>query len=144
MNMDRSLTRISIILAALGVIVSAYMTIYKLTDNQTMCFGSGDCSVVNSSVYSEVYSIPVALVGVLGYGMILGVLTLAGRWGLLHDNAVLIAFGVCLAGFLFTVYLIYVEVALIRALCPFCVASQVIMSVLFGLSVIRLVRKPAE
>ncbi|MFH1185394.1 MAG: vitamin K epoxide reductase family protein [Chloroflexota bacterium] len=142
--MDRWLTRISIVLAALGVLVSAYMTVYKLTDNQTMCLGSGDCSVVNSSVYSEVYGIPVALVGVFGYGAILGILTLAGRWGFLRDDGVLIAFGLCLAGFIFTVYLIYVEVALIRALCPFCVASQLIMTVLCVLSVIRLVREPAE
>ena len=142
--MDHSLRRISIVLAVLGVLVSSYMTIFKLTDNQTMCLGSGDCSVVNSSAYSEVYGIPVALVGVLGYGAILGTLTLAGRWGFLRENAVLIAFGLCLAGFMFTVYLIYVEVALIRALCPFCIASQLTMTVLFALSVVRLLREPAE
>ena len=78
--MDRSLTRLSIVLAALGMLVSGYLTIYKLTDSQTMCLGSGDCSIVNSSVYSEVYGIPVALVGVFGYAAILDVLTrLRGR-----------------------------------------------------------------
>ena len=57
------------------MLVSAYMTVYKLTDNQRMCLGNGGCSVVNSSVYSEVYGIPVALVGLIGYGFILSALS---------------------------------------------------------------------
>ena len=141
--MDRTLTRISMILAALGVLVSIYMTIYKLTDNQTMCLGNGGCSIVNSSVYSEVYGIPVAVVGVLGYAAILGVLALSTRLGFLRDYSVMIAFGLCLAGLIFTLYLIYVEVALIHALCPFCISSQVIMTLLFAVSVVRLVREPS-
>ena len=52
--MDKSLYRISIGLAILGVLVSIYMTIFKLTDNASMCLGNGGCSVVNSSIYSEV------------------------------------------------------------------------------------------
>ena len=124
------------------MLVSAYMTIYKLTDNQTMCLGNGGCSVVNSSVYSEVYGIPVALVGFLGYAAILAVLIVSSRSTLLGSNASLYVFGLCLAGFIFTVYLIYVEIALIRALCPFCLASQAIMTLLFAISVILLIREP--
>jgi uncharacterized membrane protein len=142
--MDRLLTRTSIVLAGLGFLVSGYMTVYKLTDNQTMCLGNGGCSVVNSSVYSEVYGVPVALVGVAGYAAILLVLAMPRLRQDLRQNAVMISFGLCLAGFLFTVYLIYVEIALIRALCPFCIASQLIMTALFTLSVIRLVREPAD
>ena len=124
------------------MLVSAYMTVYKLTDNQTMCLGNGGCSIVNSSVYSEVYGIPVALVGFLGYSAILAVLLFSSRSTFLGSNASLIVFGLCLTGFLFTVYLIYVEIALIRALCPFCLASQAIMTLLFAASVIVLVRQP--
>ena len=142
--MDRTLTRISKVLAVLGLLVASYMTVYKWTDNQTMCLGNGGCSAVNSSVYSEIYGIPVALVGVLGYAVILAALVLAGRLAFLRRNGVLIVFGLCLAGFIFTVYLIYVEIALIHALCPFCIVSQLIMSVLFALAVIRLVREPIE
>ena len=56
----------------------------------------------------------------------------------------LVNFGLCLAGFLFTVYLIYVEIALIHALCPFCLASQAIMTLLFAAAVVRLVREPVD
>jgi uncharacterized membrane protein len=132
----------SIALAALGVLVSAYMTIYKLTDNRSMCLGNGGCSVVNSSIYSEVYGIPVAAIGMAGYGAILVTLLLQGRSGFFEDNAVMLVFGLVLAGFLFTLYLIYVELALIHALCPFCITSQVSMTILFILSVTRLAREP--
>jgi uncharacterized membrane protein len=142
--MDHTLTKISIALAALGLLVAGYMTIYKLTDNQTMCLGSGGCSVVNSSIYSQVYGIPVALVGVLGYATILGILILETRRAIPESSGVLIAFGICLTGFIFTAYLIYVEIALIHALCPFCITSQVIMILIFILSIVRLAREPAQ
>ena len=51
-------------------------------------------------------------------------------------------FGFALLGFLFTLYLVFVEVAILKAYCPFCVASQVTMTLIFILSVIRLVREP--
>jgi uncharacterized membrane protein len=140
--MDRWLRRISIALAVLGILVSTYMTVFKLTDNQGMCLGDGGCSVVNNSIYSEAYGVPVAAIGMGGYAAILAALLLPGRSTFLEDNAIMLVFGLTLAGFVFTLYLIYVEFALIHALCPFCITSQVSMTILFILSVIRLVREP--
>ena len=142
--MDRSLYRISIGLAILGILVSIYMTIFKLTENASMCLGNGGCSVVNSSIYSEVSGIPVALIGVGGYLAILALLLIENRISLLKQNGPLFIFGLSLVGFLFTLYLVYVEIALIHALCPFCLTSQVTMTILFILSVILLVRQPSN
>ncbi len=140
--MDKRLYQASIFLAVIGLLVSLYMTIYKVTDNDAMCLGSGDCATVNASRYSEVYGIPVALFGVLGYGAILGLNLVENRTEFLRHNAILFAFGLALAGFLFTLYLIYVEFAWIKALCPFCIVSQITMTILFIVSVIRLIRQP--
>jgi uncharacterized membrane protein len=140
--MDKWLYRASLVLVVIGVLVSIYMTIYKLTDNNSMCLGSGDCSRVNSSAYSEIYHIPVALVGVAGYLVLLGLHLLEKRNDFLRQNATLLLFGVALTGFLFTLYLIYVEIAILSALCPFCVTSQTVMTIIFIISVIRLVRQP--
>ena len=142
--MQQTLARTSVILAILGLAVAVYMTVFKLTDNAKMCLGNGGCSIVNNSVYSEVYGVPVAVVGALGYAAILAVLTLSGRSSFLARNATLLFFGLSLAGFLFTVYLIYVEIVLIHALCPFCLASQIIMTLLFAAAVVRLVREPID
>ena len=142
--MNKTLYRISIGLAILGILVSVYMTIFKLTENQKMCLGNGGCSVVNSSSYSEVSGIPVALIGVGGYLVILAILLIENRIRFFKQNGTLIVFGLSLVGFLFTLYLIYVELALIHALCPFCVTSQITMTILFILSVIRLARQPSN
>lgn len=141
--MDKRLVRVSLVLTALGVLVSIYMTIYKITENNAMCLGSGDCSTVNASKYSEVFGgFPVAGVGVIGYLSILGAHLLETRGKLSRENATLGLFGITLVGFLFTVYLVYIEVAVIKALCPFCVASQIVMTLIFIVSVIRLFKSP--
>jgi uncharacterized membrane protein len=140
--MEKRYRQIITALAIIGLLVSIYMTIYKLTDNDAMCIGSGGCSVVNSSRYSEVNGIPVAVLGVFGYAAILGLLFLENRPGFFQENGTMMLFGVTLTGFLFTLYLIYVEVALIKAYCPFCLTSQAVMTIIFIISVIRLVRQP--
>jgi uncharacterized membrane protein len=140
--MDKRLTQVTIALAVIGLLVSIYMMIYKITGNDSMCIGSGGCSVVNASRYSEVNGIPVAALGIVGYAAILGVLWLERRPGFFKTNGSMIFFGLSLMGFLFTVWLIYVEIALIKAYCPFCLTSQAVMTVIFILSVIRVVRQP--
>ena len=143
--MDRRLSRSEITLIALaiiGLLVSVYMTIYKITSNDNMCIGSKDCSVVNASRYSELYGIPVAVFGVLGYAAILAVLLFERNPGFLNQNGTMLLFGLSLTGFLFTLYLIFLEIALIKAYCPFCIASQATMTLIFILSVIRVVRQP--
>ena len=140
--MNKWLYRISIALALLGLAVSIYMTMFKLTDNESMCIGNGGCSKVNSSVYAEVYGIPVAVFGIGGYAVIAALLFMEDRNQFLEQNGTMVVFGLALIGFLFTLYLIYVELALIHALCPFCVTSQITMTILFILSIIRLARQP--
>jgi uncharacterized membrane protein len=140
--MDNRLRKIIIGLAILGLLVSIYMTIYKVTNNEAMCIGSGGCSVVNASRYSEVNGIPVALIGVGGYAAILALLFLEQRPGFFQDNGTMMLFGISLVGFLFTLYLIVVEVFFIKAYCPFCLTSQGVMTIIFILSVARMVKQP--
>jgi uncharacterized membrane protein len=144
--MEKRLSQLAIALTVVGLLVSMYMTIYKITSNDSMCIGSKDCSVVNASRYSEVniagIRIPVAVLGVGGYAAILAVLLFERRADFLQQNGSLVFFGLSLMGFLFTLYLIYVEIALIKAYCPFCIASQTVMTIIFVLSVIRVVRQP--
>jgi uncharacterized membrane protein len=140
--MDKWLYRISLVLTLIGVLVSIYMTIYKVTSNDALCLGSGDCSTVNASRYSEVYGIPVASVGIAGYLSILLVLWYERFDKFFLKNGPLLVFGMSLTGFLFTLYLIYIESAILRAICPFCLLSQISMTVIFFLSITRLIRQP--
>jgi uncharacterized membrane protein len=140
--MDKWLYKASLVLVVIGILVSVYMTIYKLTDNNAMCLGNGGCSIVNASVYSEIFGLPVGLVGVGGYAAILLLHLLENRDDFMRRNGILFIFGLALTGFVFTVYLIYVEFAILKALCPFCLTSQIAMTIIFIISVIRLVRQP--
>ncbi len=140
--MDKWLYRASIALMTLGLLVSIYMTVYKLTSNDSMCLGSGDCHTVNASQYSEVNGIPVAVIGILGYAAMLAVMYFETRNRFFKENGTLMVFGMALTGFIFTVWLVYVEVALLKAICPFCVTSQVSMTLIFILAVVRLIKQP--
>ena len=51
--MDKWLYRISLIFVVVGLLVSIYMTIYKVTSNDALCLGSGDCSTVNTTSSNE-------------------------------------------------------------------------------------------
>ena len=76
--------------------------------------------------------------------MIAALLFMEDRNRFLKQNGSMLVFGLALIGFLFTLYLIYAELALIKALCPFCVTSQITMTILFILSIIRLARQPVN
>ena len=140
--MDKRLRQLTIALTIIGLLVSIYMTIFKLTDNQSMCIGSKGCGVVNASRYSEINGIPVAILGVIGYVSILALLFLENQPGFFQENGSMILFGVTLVGFLFTLWLVYVEVALIKAYCPFCITSQLAMTLIFVFTVIRAIKQP--
>ncbi len=138
--MDKWLYRASAALAIVGLAVSIYMTIYKLSGNDGMCLGSGDCSTVNASVFSEVNGIPVAVFGIVGYAAILIAHFYEDKMEFLRRNGAMLIFGMSLTGFLFTLWLVYVELAILKAICPFCVTSQVAMTLIFIVAVARLIR----
>jgi uncharacterized membrane protein len=138
---DRYLAWSVAILAILGAIDSTYLLIYKLTGNNRMCLGNGGCHNVNFSPYSEIYGIPISLIGLLAYLVMLAVVLLEPRMKLLQENGPLILFGMGLTGLAFSVYLTYLELYVIHAVCPFCVASAIIILLMFIVAIIRLVKQ---
>jgi uncharacterized membrane protein len=141
---DRSLRLASIFIAVLGAADALYLLIYKYSSNDRMCLGSGDCATVNYSPYSEIYGIPIALLGLLAYLVLLAILVLEPRVRLLRENGPLAVFGISLAGVAFSAYLTYIELFVIFAVCPFCVVSAVTMTLIFILAIIRLVKQNAS
>jgi uncharacterized membrane protein len=123
-------------LALLGLADSAYLAYVKLTNQLASCSNLGDCETVNSSRFSEIGGIPIALLGAVGYVLILAAVAL-DRPGA-SESPRYAFFGLTLIGSLYSLYLSYLEVFVLRAVCPFCAASTVIMFVLLGLSVKRL------
>jgi len=133
----------SIAFTALGLAVSLYMTILKYWGGERMCIGNGGCQTVSESPYAIIAGVPVAVFGIIGYLALLVMLVLELRGGkFFKKNATLLTFGMAVLGFVFTLYLVYLEIFVIKALCPFCLTSQITMTILFILAVIRLVKQP--
>ncbi len=125
-------------LALVGLLDSAYLAYVKLANQLASCSGIGDCETVNSSRFSEIGGVPIALLGAAGYVLILASVAVdrpGGRW---EDAGRYSFFGLTLIGTLYSLYLTYIEVFVLRAVCPFCVASAVVMVALFVLSIGRL------
>lgn len=136
--MDKGFKWASIVTAILGGLDAAYLLIYKLTSAQAMCLGSGDCATVNASRYSEIFGIPVSLLGLLAYLAIIGIHALETRSRFFEQNGNLLIFGLSLAGVVFSAYLTYIGLYVIDAVCPFCVASAIFITLIFVLSIVRL------
>ncbi|HEX7541840.1 MAG TPA: vitamin K epoxide reductase family protein [Anaerolineales bacterium] len=131
----------TIALACLGVLDATYLLVYKLTNNNAMCLGNGGCHDVNFSSYSEIGGIPVSVFGIVTFLVIAGILLLEPRLKIAKENGALAIFGISLAGVAFTAYLTWLEIYVIHAICPFCVASAVIITLIFILAIIRLIKQ---
>ena len=132
------------VLACLGVLDAVYLLIYKLTGNNGMCWGNGGCHDVNFSPYSEIGGIPVSVFGIIAFVFIASILLLEARLRIAEENGPLAIFGISLAGVAFMAYLTWLEIYVIHAICPFCVASAVIIALIFILAVIRLINQTAH
>ena len=134
----------SVILAVIGLIDSIYLSWEKIFHVEVFCGGSGDCQTVANSPYSEIAGIPIAFLGVGVYIVIIALLYLEGRGTFWRQNSPLIIFGLTLAGTIYSIFLTYLEIAVIYAICPYCVISAVVMTLLFIVAIIRLFRDSSE
>lgn len=139
---DSKLRTIAAILAVIGLLDSLYLTWAKLTHTAVICGGSTECQTVNDSPYAEIAGIPISLLGMGAYIVILGLLYLENRGEIWAEYSRMFLFGITLVGVLYSAYLTYIEVAVIYAICPYCVVSAVVMLLLFVIAIIRLVRIP--
>lgn len=134
------LRRASIVLSIVGLLVALYLVYFKINPSSALCTGAGDCEAVNASVYSEIRGIPMAVLGALAYAFLIGVLVLESRSSFLEEWGPLVVFGTALIGVLYSAYLTYIEVAVIHKICPYCVTSAIVMTIIFVLSIVRLRR----
>jgi uncharacterized membrane protein len=128
----------ALILSAVGLADSAYLAFLKLTEQIVACGDVGDCQAVNNSPYAVVGGVPVALLGTAGYLLILAAVWIDRPGSAWAEAGRTAFFGLTLIGVLYSLYLTYIELFVLRAVCPFCVLSAVVMGVLFVLSIARL------
>jgi uncharacterized membrane protein len=120
-----------VVLSALGIFVSGYLSVKRLTGGSLACSRWAQCDVVNNSVYAKIYGVPVAFIGLVGYFLLLGLaLAALQTWGPTQRRVLAISFLLALGGFGFSAYLTYIELFVIEAICNWCVTSAVLIALL--------------
>jgi uncharacterized membrane protein len=123
------------VLALVGLAIAGYLTWVHYAGLQPFCVGGGgSCERVQTSQWANLGGVPVALLGLIGYAAIL--LTLAFPEEAGRSAAAFIT----LVGFGFSAWLTYVELVKIDAICQWCAASAVVMTLLAIISVTRVLR----
>lgn len=131
---EGTLRRAIAFFAALGIGIAAYIAIAEAGGDSPVCLAGGSgCRTVADSSYSEVGGVNIAIFGVIGYALLLASAFFA------NDAARLGGFLVALGGFGYSIFLTYIEIFKIEAICQWCVASAVLMTIIFLLQATRLI-----
>lgn len=130
---DRPLRVATAALAAAGAGIAGYLVVERYSGGVISCT-TGGCETVQSSSYSELVGIPVAVLGLVAYLTILMLVFLRGE----AAHAALLS--VALAGVAFSGYLLWAQAVPIGAFCDWCLASDAVMTGIALVSLLRLWR----
>jgi uncharacterized membrane protein len=129
---ERTLRLGSAAIALAGIGVATYIAVAEAGGNSPACLAGGSgCETVADSEYSHLLGVNVAVYGIVGYVLLLASTFIpgdAGRFG---------GFLLALIGFGFSAYLTYLELFVIEAICQWCVASAVLMTLLLVINGVR-------
>lgn len=129
------------IASLVGLVVSGYLSYVKLFHAPIYCTpGLGDCATVNASQWSLLWGIPIAVLGMLSYLAVLLLIFLGPRIEFVKTFSRQAIFGISLFGFLFSMYLTYLELFIIKTMCQWCVISAISMTVIFIASIFSIKR----
>jgi uncharacterized membrane protein len=133
---DRRLRTTGFVLVVLGILIAGYLVYVHYADINPICNIAHGCHKVQTSAYAKLAGVPVALLGLIGYVVILGALIVDGELGRM------VAGLTALVGFGFSMYLTYRELFTIDAICQWCVGSAILMTGLAVVCTWRLLREP--
>lgn len=122
----------SLAVAAIGLAVSTYLTVEHYTASSTLACpdtGAINCAKVTTSAWSHVGPVPVALLGAL-YFLVMSAACVPAAWRsplLATPRIAASAVGVAVV-----LYLIWVELFRVNAICLWCTATHVCAIALFA------------
>ncbi len=123
-----------LILALLGLADSVYLAVSYFSGSPLSCEAISGCNEVANSPYAIIAGVPISTLGVLYY-----VIAVAGAFFYLVKRrtvyATLLAL-LTMIGFAASAYFVYMQVALIKAICIYCVASAIIATLMLIIAAI--------
>lgn len=128
------------VLDVVGLVIASYLSIVELGGGAPVCGPIKGCEEVALSEYSRIGGVPVAVFGV---GLSLLLLTLAIAWWKTDLYGLLLAhYGLSLAGVIFEIYFLYLQVFVIHAVCIWCTSYGVSLILRFFVAFIIWLRQP--
>ena len=124
---DRTLRIGAGCVALAGVAVAGYLTWVHYDEGALVCVAGGGCETVQQSSYAELAGIPVALLGLVAYTIVFALIlwdTPTARLG-----AAMLAF----VGLAFSAYLLVLQLAVIDAVCVWCMANDIVIAPLLAI-----------
>ena len=121
-------------LAAAGAAIAGYLVYTRYTNTRIAC-ATGGCEIVQSSKYAELAGVPVAVLGLGAYVFLLATALSASELARAAGAVVAVA------GAAFSLYLVYLQLHVIDAICQWCVVSDVLMCLLAAACVMRVARQ---
>jgi len=133
------LRRTVAVVSGIGLVISAYLTWIHYSGDLALCIGVGGCEAVQGSRFAVAGGVPVALIGLCGFALIFAIALVRLReeapvWA---DTTI---FALSIAATLYVAYLTYIELFVLGAVCPWCVAvavCSVIVLVVVSLELLR-------
>jgi uncharacterized membrane protein len=147
MSRTTKLSKAIFYLSILGVIISLYLVKAHYTEGTNLYCNFGgllNCDKVNKSIYSEIFGIPVAILGAMAYALIAFISLLEytkfdfsainKKLNLKIINKFLLILS--LVSFGFSLGLTYIELFILYAVCIFCAAQQIVIFIILILSIL--------
>jgi uncharacterized membrane protein len=120
------------VLALAGIAVATYIAIAESGGGAPKCLAGGSgCETVADSKYADLAGVNVAVIGIVGYVLVLVAAIVPGDLGRFGG------FLTALIGFGFSLYLTYLELFVIDAICQWCVASAILMALSLAVAATR-------
>ncbi len=112
-----------------GFLDALYLSIQRFKGIPIICTILEGCNKVATSIYAEIMNIPVAYLGVLYYFLIF----LLAIWFLTskNRNTVYVISAFTIVGFIFSVWFVYLQIFVIKAICFYCMISALTSTLLF-------------
>lgn len=126
---------LALALVAVGLFISGYLSYVKWSASPSTCVAADvfNCNMVLNSAYAELAGIPIAYLGFLTYAVLGALFLLETRVAFVRDYGYLLVFGLGVFAWVFSMWLVYVQVFLLQTLCSWCLSHEANFTLLFAL-----------
>lgn len=141
-SLPGGLRGISLFLVGIGLVICGYLVYVQTANVEIVCVagGGGGCDVVQNSIYAEMFGIKIAYLGFAAYLVLGALITFEQRIPFLRNYGLMLTFALVLFAFIYSVYLVYIQAAVLKAFCQWCLGHEAVMTLLFIVTSLRIWR----